>query len=207
MARTVVSKDQSMVAQKAMDILLPLYREEKVQLDEKTGRVVSSYSGKTDTVRQELLGKMSQEAAGLFIKGNGTYASCFLSVVNDYADGFRDGYVPGLLDEKDACNFYNRHKDLLVHKAETICEKFCMDFCDIPGFDFKDQMVKGERNQTALVKFVIDSEVLFLSKDVNHFRDELEKISIEKTVTKGSLRLRQGKTNGKPAERESGGRV
>lgn len=187
---------RDMIAERAMDILKPLYKGAEYFWGDGKDDGVPSFTEPDNIMRKELLEKMTKEAAGLFIKGDGLYSGALFTVANDYAEGVSSGLVPGLCYKEDVAKFYDRHEDAIIDAVDRICIEKNSRFGDMAGFDASMAFLM-DADRVALTKFVVDHELSKLRTDIQRFRDELEKIPRLRAVKqepeqKASLRL--GKT-------------
>lgn len=197
---------QDLIAERAMDILRPVYMRMQTAFDGKTGEVVENFVV-SDPVRKELLETMTHEAAGLFIKNDGLYAGVLSSVANDYAEGVSSGLVPGLCYKEDTLAFYNRHAKYISEAVVEICDRKGMYLEEVPGFD-PDRMLECDSNNLAVTKFVVDDRLARLRSEVQAFRDDLEKIPRLRAVAKApqrktSLRIPKPQAQVKKADKDN----
>ena len=148
-----------LVTLRAMEIVSPLYKNESGDVKSPTAEYILDF--------------VCEKAAQQFLKDSGLYSSALFATVNDVYEG-----LPNLATELefDSIAFYEKHKKSVIRDAELYCEKYAMDFYDIPGFDYTDRLIKTDANKEALAKFVLYETFCDLKDGIKNFRNDLEKI-------------------------------
>lgn len=181
---------ETMIADRAMHLLRPLYRNKQLHFDEKKNEIVEKFS-EPDKIREFLLNTMAEQASSTFLDGKNTYASSLFSVAEDCLQDCNNGELPGFSKKEEVLAFFEENQKDFIKKAERLCGEREMYFEDIPGFNPSDRRMKTEANKLAVMQFVISHEIWDLHKEMMEYRNELEtipRISTRKDRLKTSLK-------------------
>ena len=181
---------ETMITDRVMHILRPLYRNKQLHFDEKKNEIVEKFS-ESDKIREFLLNTMAERASSTFLDRNNTYASFLFSVAEDCLQDCNNGELPGFDKKEEVLAFFEENQKDFIKKAERLCGEQEMYFEDIPGFNSSDRRIKTEANKLAVTQFVMNYEIWSLHKEMMEYRNELEtipRISTRKDRLRTSLK-------------------